>query len=737
MNKNEIKATLAANAATRRRFKLAIAGSVNTFFQVYGKASSGYPRTIYGTLKTLDRELMRLNAEGMHVAMAVNAMGDDQRKSKAVTKIHALFIDDDSGNAKLLTYTSLSFPPHLIVESSPGKLHAYWLMEGCKTTQFAPAQRALAMRFGTDTQVCDLARAMRMPGTICWKYDEPYLSRLVHDDRLRPHYRVDALVQGLGLTLHAGPTPPDPSLVRNGPVSSCDWAEIDGALKAIGPEDRENWLVTGMALHTLEDRDRAYGVWTAWSRKSDKFDEQIQQATWAGFTASGGVTMRTLFYMARQGGWEACAVDELSMAALFGETFKDIIRFDPKAKQWYRFGGVVWATDSQAPLQLFRELIVNLTETGGSRKTASSRFRATASMRNVVTQAELLPSLHLSAHEFDQQSDLLAVKNGVVNLTDGSFRHATPADLLFRQADVAYDPDAKAPTWGAFVKSIACDDIDFARFLQACAGYTMFGHTIEQIFFVLIGSGANGKGVFSRTLKKLLGSYATVIAPNLMTAAYSGNPNSPTPALAKIDGARLLLCPESGAKARLDDAFVKQLTGGDEITARTTYGDNFTFKPVGVLWLTTNHAPEIAPDDEAMGRRVVPLPFNATFRGKYGDVKLEEKLAAELAGILNWFVRGAIAYSKSGLTRPMAVKRTLRRIQLRADSVQWWLKERCDVEANTQIGASDAYAAYREFALEQSLIPLNIKQFSARLIDKGYEHRRRKQGVVYLGVRLK
>lgn len=733
MNKKQIQRALEKNYKTRLRFKKAITGSAKTFFQVYG---AGSPRTLFGTLKEHDNALMALNAKGMNVAMAINAM-QGERTSKAATKVNAIFVDDDSGSAELSTYLSLSFPPHLVVESSPGKLHPYWLLDGCATAEFGSVQLALASRFRTDTKVCDLARVMRMPGTFNCKYEEPYMSRLVHCETSRPPYQFDALVQGLELSVNADPTPLDPGLSRNVPAPGCNWAEIDAALAAIGPNDRHTWLVTGMALHTLDDRNRAYAAWTEWSRKSAKFDERDQQVTWAGFEVSGGVTMRTLFYMAKQEGWEGCAHDELSMAALFGETFRDIIRFDHKAKQWYRFGGVVWAADSQAPLQLFREFIAKLTETGESRKTASSRFRATASMRNVVAQAELLPSLHLSAHDFDRQPDLLAVKNGVVNLTDGSFRRATPSDLLSRQADVTYDPDAEAPTWRAFVKSIACGDLDFARFLQACAGYTMFGHTNEQIFFALIGSGANGKGVFSRTLKKLLGSYATVIAPNLMTAAYSGNPNSPTPALAKIAGARLLLCPESGAKAKLDDAFVKQLTGGDEITARTTYGDNFTFKPVGSLWLTTNHAPEIAHDDEAMGRRVVPLPFDAKFRGKDADVTLEEKLAAELAGIFNWFVRGAIAYGKSGLTRPMAVKRALRRMQLRADSVQWWLKEQCDVEADTQMGASEAYATYREFALDHSLMPLNIKQFSARLIDKGYEHRRRKQGVVYLGVRLK
>jgi len=543
---------------------------------------------------------------------------------------------------------------------------------------------------------------------------------LFNQDMARERYTVDGLIDGLGLKL-ASDTPESGAGISTpavaNPAPARDWAEIESALRTIPSDDRQSWLVTGMALHTLADRERAFRIWADWSRTSAKYDETVQMSTWQGFAGDAGVKLATLFHMAKHGGWEACAHDELSIAALFGETYKDCIRFDPKARQWYRFAEVVWVADNQAPLQLLRGFVVGLTQADGARRSAMSRFRSTACMKNLVAQAELLPTLHISARDFDQRPELLAVKNGVVDLRNGSFRPASPADLLLRQADVAYEADAKAPTWREFMKSIASGDLEFARFLQACAGYTMLGHSDEQAFFVVIGNGANGKGVFTRTLKRMLGGYAAVVAPNLLTRAYSGNPNSPTPALAHVAGARLILCPESGAKARMDDAFIKQLTGGDEISARTTYGEIFTFKPVGTLSLTTNHAPEIAHEDEALWRRVVPLPFNAQFRGESADVKLEEKLWAESSGILNWFVRGAVAYGQTRLGESRAVSNALKRMRRRADSVESWVKVKCEVSEDAGVAASAAYASYRDFAFESAYSGERDRRF--RLIVTG------------------
>jgi len=54
--------------------------------------------------------------------------------------------------------------PHIIVESSPGYYHAYWLVKDISLDEFRGMQKALAERFGGDENVHDLSRVMRVPG---------------------------------------------------------------------------------------------------------------------------------------------------------------------------------------------------------------------------------------------------------------------------------------------------------------------------------------------------------------------------------------------------------------------------------------------------------------------------------------------------------------------------------------------------------------------------------------------
>lgn len=68
--------------------------------------------------------------------------------------------------------------------------------------------------------------------------------------------------------------------------------------------------------------------------------------------------------------------------------------------------------------------------------------------------------------------------------------------------------------------------------------------------------------------------------------------------------------------------------------------------------------PRVRHDDKGMWRRIVPIPFNAVFTDKNRDNDLEDKLQAELPGILNWALQGARLYAKRGtLGRPLASKK--------------------------------------------------------------------------------
>jgi hypothetical protein len=72
-------------------------------------------------------------------------------------------------------------PPSIIVKTSKGKFHIYWLVDDFPLDQFERAQRGIAKVLGTDPSVVDLSREMRIPGFMHTK-GKPTVVELLHVD---------------------------------------------------------------------------------------------------------------------------------------------------------------------------------------------------------------------------------------------------------------------------------------------------------------------------------------------------------------------------------------------------------------------------------------------------------------------------------------------------------------------------------------------------------------------------
>lgn len=131
------------------------------------------PATSRATPQNLNRILHReldqhaavltsLNKLGAGVFVMVNQGDQKGRKKENVIRVRALFVDLDG--APLEPVMASAVKPHITVESSPGRYHAYWLVKDCPLEQFTQLQAALAAKFNSDPAVKDLPRVMRLPG---------------------------------------------------------------------------------------------------------------------------------------------------------------------------------------------------------------------------------------------------------------------------------------------------------------------------------------------------------------------------------------------------------------------------------------------------------------------------------------------------------------------------------------------------------------------------------------------
>lgn len=78
--------------------------------------------------------------------------------------------------------------------------------------------------------------------------------------------------------------------------------ELRSALAYVNPDDRQEWLNVGMALHSTGAGNQAFGIWTEWSQGSEKYNAADQRRVWASFK-SGGITKSTIFQSAQSAGW--------------------------------------------------------------------------------------------------------------------------------------------------------------------------------------------------------------------------------------------------------------------------------------------------------------------------------------------------------------------------------------------------------------------------------------------------
>ncbi len=137
------------------------------------------------------KPLVARNAKGAAIWVAINETDGKGRRVENVTGVRAVFADMDG--APLAPVLSCTLEPHLVVETSPGKYHAYWFVRGLAVEQFAGVQRRVAKTFGADPML-DLPRVMRLPGFVHQKDPAaPFVARIVHERPGLPYKPADVL----------------------------------------------------------------------------------------------------------------------------------------------------------------------------------------------------------------------------------------------------------------------------------------------------------------------------------------------------------------------------------------------------------------------------------------------------------------------------------------------------------------------------------------------------------------
>jgi putative DNA primase/helicase len=437
-----------------------------------------------------------------------------------------------------------------------------------------------------------------------------------------------------------------------------------------------------------------------------------------------------------------------AVAILHGSDFLHV-----NAYGWMQWTGTHWE-QGDAEKALDRAVIGTLKE----RRIAAVRAEKEAIVKTAKPSAyrvrgckTLLASILTdSVDHFDANPDLLNVENGVLDLRTGELVPHEPGQRFSYCCPVAFDPDADQSEWLAWLED-ALPDPSTREYLQEAIGYSLTGHTREEVLFYVHGPARAGKGTLFETLLELLGHRPLADEVDFETFTADRGGDTQNFDLAGLKPCRFIAASESKKYGTLNAAKIKALTGGNEIRCAHKYGDFFSYRPQFKIWLSSNHeANADVDDDAAWGRlRVIHLP-NSYLGHEDKTLKARLRQPDALAGVLAWAVEGArrwYAHGAQGLFTPDSVNIATQAARDAIDFVGQWLDECIEITGNPGDFAPHAavYQSYKDWCESNGVKPKGTFHLGKALSKKGLDSTRktitlpagqRKQARGFEGVKL-
>lgn len=360
------------------------------------------------------------------------------------------------------------------------------------------------------------------------------------------------------------------------------------------------------------------------------------------------------------------------------------LRFVPSWGKWLAYADGRWRSDhgstivSHLAAEIGVDLLGHIADVRGDTEKMKAliahakRSEMASGVASTVKVAQSVLGIAIDHEALDADPWLLNVRNGTVDLRTGELRPAAPSDLLMMQTAAEYVLGAPAPLWLTFLERVQ-PDAEVRGLIQRLAGLALVGQQLEHVLAVCIGGGANGKSTATRIIDSVLGDYSVVASKDLLLALkHDTHPTSK----ADLFRRRFAHLGELPQGAKLDEAQVKELTGGDRITARRMREDPWQFDPSHLLWLHANHRPTIEGTDDGVWRRVLLIPFDVQVPEAERDPALADRIVAEeSAGVLAWMVAGLAEYLEHGLRPPAKVRAATASYRMESDTVAMCMEE--------------------------------------------------------------
>jgi putative DNA primase/helicase len=333
-------------------------------------------------------------------------------------------------------------------------------------------------------------------------------------------------------------------------------------------------------------------------------------------------------------------------------------------------------------------------------------------------------------------SPVIAAKNGLLDVLTRELRPLMPGFFNLVAVPFDYDPNAPTPTrWLEFLHQLWPDDEEAIKALQDWFGYVLSGRTDLQKIFVIIGPIRSGKGTIARVLTAMIGK-GHVSNPTLSSL---GTEFGLAPLLGKslaiIGDARL--GPKTDTRAVIERLL--SISGEDSITVNRKFKDQVSARLPTRFMIISNELPAFGDASGAIASRFVLTTLTESFLGKE-DTELEQRLIAELPGILNWALVGLDRISRQRFTVPKSSAEAVAELQDLVSPMSAFVRDRCNQGPEHTVVIDVLYGRYRDWCVDNGHHPVSKPMFGRDLravlprLQTIKQHGEQRQ---YLGIGLK
>jgi P4 family phage/plasmid primase-like protien len=721
-------------------------------------------KVYHGNIDDMAGPLAKLQSAGAGVFVTVNATDLQGRKRTNVVRVRAVFVDLDG--SPLQPVLACRLEPHIVIESSPDRYHAYWIVDGLPLDQFTPVQKAIIARFGGDKAVHDLPRVMRLPGFWHQK-GEPFQTR-VHGISDRMPYTAEQILaefppQQPKTNAHRQHTADSPFRA----INDAALADLQAWVPALFPSARphnDGYRISSADLGRDLEEDlsitpigiKDFGVHDLGDPNEGKrtpIDLVIEHGGEPDAPAAAQWLALQLGIEFETAGQLADDFSHDGLALALGRAWLDHARHVALWGRWLFWTGgrgATWQSDERLDhltrtrhyLRARADSFVQAATEGKLpgidvelAKKIAKTLRSAQTIASVASLARSNPELAATVDQWDRNPHSLGTPAGTVDLNTGALRDAAPEDYITKITAVApASPGTPAPRWQAFLERIFRHDLELIPFVQRALGCSLLGIVADHIVLFCWGPGGNGKGVLLNTAARIVGDFAAVAPSDLLLVTHSDRHPCD---MAMLRGARLVTAQELARGRAWDEPKLKSLTGGDPITARFIRQDFFTYQPQFTLWVAGNTKPSFQGVDEAIRRRVLLVPFTQVIPEAERDPHLSEKLKTEWPAILRWMIDGCLAYQRDGLNPPASARAATKDYLDAEDLLGQWLDECC--VAHPRVGWIPLQILYDHWCAWAGKRGHKLGTATAlgkRLDERGYERRKREKGTGFLGLGL-